>query len=175
MGDFEDFCHMTRVLARAADVPDYTWFWWKLRPHPRLGTVEIRALDAQASLADTAALVALVHCLARHAADTDATGPHADPPPEVLEEGMFRAARFGVRAKLPDPEGRLRPVSELLDETLECVADLAGELGCREEIARVPDLLRRGGGAGMQRAQYGIAGLDAVLRELIRVTALAAR
>jgi carboxylate-amine ligase len=175
MGDFEDFCHMTRVLARAADVPDYTWFWWKLRPHPRLGTVEIRALDAQASLADTAALVALVHCLARHAADTDATGPQADPPPEVLEEGMFRAARFGVRAKLPDPEGRLRPVSELLDETLECVADLAGELGCREEIARVPDLLRRGGGAGMQREQYGIAGLDAVLRELIRVTALAAR
>jgi carboxylate-amine ligase len=175
MGDFEDFCHMTRVLARAADVPDYTWFWWKLRPHPRLGTVEIRALDAQASLADTAALVALVHCLARHAADTDATGPQADPPPEVLEEGMFRAARFGVRAKLPDPEGRLRPVSELLDETLECVADLAGELGCREEIARVPDLLRRGGGAGMQREQYGIAGLDAVLRELMRVTALAAR
>ena len=38
MASFEDFCEMTRVLARAADVPDYTWFWWKLRPHPKLGT-----------------------------------------------------------------------------------------------------------------------------------------
>ena len=41
------------LLCRAADVPDYTWFWWKVRPHPRLGTVEIRALDVQASLEDT--------------------------------------------------------------------------------------------------------------------------
>src|SRR3954451_10414132 len=50
MRDFEDFLHTSARLARAADVPDYTWFWWKLRPHPRLGTVEVRALDAQASL-----------------------------------------------------------------------------------------------------------------------------
>src|SRR5512133_1361490 len=76
MRDFEDFCVTAALLARAADVPDYTWFWWKLRPHPRLGTVEVRALDAQASLEDTAALVALTHCLARHAADS---GPSPDP------------------------------------------------------------------------------------------------
>ena len=108
MRDFEDFCTTAELLARAADVPDYTWFWWKLRPHPRLGTVEIRALDAQASLEDTAALVALTHCLARHAADSE---PGPNPRPEVLEEGMFRAARFGVAAELPDPDGRPRPVS----------------------------------------------------------------
>src|SRR6478752_4447047 len=71
MRDFEDFCATAALLARAADVPDYTWFWWKLRPHPRLGTVEIRALDAQAALEDTAALVALVHCLARNAAEAE--------------------------------------------------------------------------------------------------------
>jgi hypothetical protein len=56
MRDFADFCEMSSLLTRAADVPDYTWFWWKVRPHPRLGTVEIRALDAQTSLTDTAAL-----------------------------------------------------------------------------------------------------------------------
>ena len=36
--------------------------------------------------------------------------PEPDPPAEVLEEGAFRAARFGVGAELPDPDGRLRPV-----------------------------------------------------------------
>ena len=71
---------MSGLLTRAADVPDYAYFWWKLRPHPRLGTVEIRALDAQTSLSDTAALVALVHCLARDAADSPPT-PGLDPPP----------------------------------------------------------------------------------------------
>src|ERR1019366_9517830 len=61
MRDFADFEEATRLLARAADVPDYTWFWWKMRPHPRLGTVEIRALDVQSALQDTAGLVALAH------------------------------------------------------------------------------------------------------------------
>src|SRR5947209_10223205 len=28
MGDFADFCALAAVLTRAADVPDYTWFWW---------------------------------------------------------------------------------------------------------------------------------------------------
>src|SRR5690242_3860821 len=98
MRDFEDFCATAALLARAADVPDYTWFWWKLRPHPRLGTVEIRALDAQTHYADTAVLVALVHCLARDAAEGWGAD---DPPPELVEEGMFRAARFGVNGRLP--------------------------------------------------------------------------
>jgi carboxylate-amine ligase len=167
MRDFADFRASTRLLARAADVPDYTWFWWKLRPHPRLGTVEIRALDAQAYLEDTAGLVALAHCLARHAADA---GPEADPPAEVLEEGAFRAARSGVSARLPDATGRLRPVNELLDDALALARRHAHELHCADQLEVLPALLERGGGAGRQRARYEIAGMDALLRELTEVT-----
>jgi glutamate---cysteine ligase / carboxylate-amine ligase len=165
--DFADFCEMSRLLTRVADVPDYTWFWWKLRPHPRLGTVEIRALDAQASLTDAAALIALVHCLARDAAERE---PVDDPPPELLEEGMFRAARFGVHGELPDAHGTRRPVSELLQDALGRADAWARELGCADELASLPELLRRGGGAGMQRAAYEISGIDAVLRDLLART-----
>ena len=167
MRDFEDFCTTAELLARAADVPDYTWFWWKLRPHPRLGTVEIRALDAQASLEDTAALVALTHCLARHAADSE---PGPNPRPEVLEEGMFRAARFGVAAELPDPDGRLRPVPELLDAALDDAGGYADELRCSAALEELPALLRRGGGAGRQRAAHEIGGMGALLRQLTELT-----
>ena len=165
--DFADFHEMSQLLIRAADVPDYTWFWWKLRPHPRLGTVEIRALDAQASLTDTGALIALVHCLAREAAES---GPVANPPPELVEEGMFRAARFGVHGELPDAQGTPRPVTELLEDALGRAGAWARELGCSAELATLPELLRRGGGAGMQRATYEVAGIDAVLRELLQHT-----
>jgi carboxylate-amine ligase len=165
--DFADFCEMTRLLSRAADVPDYTWFWWKLRPHPRLGTVEIRALDAQASLAETSGLIALVHCLARDAADR---GPDEDPGPELVEEGIFRAARFGARGELPDAHGRLRRVPELLDEALARAEPWADQLGCRDQLATLPALLERGGGASVQRASYEIAGIDAVIRELMERT-----
>jgi carboxylate-amine ligase len=168
MRDFGDFCATARLLTRAADVPDYTWFWWKLRPHPRLGTVEIRALDAQASLTDTAALVALAHCLAREAAESDDA---LDPPTELVDEGLFRAARFGVEAELPDSEGRLHPLSEVLDEALERAGRFATELGCSEQLQRLPALVERGGGAGGQRACCEIAGMQALLRELTATTA----
>jgi glutamate---cysteine ligase / carboxylate-amine ligase len=167
MRDFADFCQATRLLVRAADVPDYTWFWWKLRPHPRLGTVEVRALDVQSSLQDTAALVALTHCLARHSARAD---PQPDPPAEVLEEGAFRAARFGVTAKLPDADGRLRPVAELLDEALALTREDARELGCAVELERLHAIVEHGGGAARQREIYEIGGMDALLRELTELT-----
>ncbi len=167
MHDYADFCEMSRRLTHAADVPDYTWFWWKVRPHPRLGTVEVRALDAQTSLADTAALVALVHCLARAAAETEAG---VDLPPELLEESLFRAARFGAHAELLDEQGTRRPVSELLERVLARVGEHAHELSCARELATLPELLRRGGGAGAQRSIYEIAGIDAVVRQLTELT-----
>jgi carboxylate-amine ligase len=68
MADYADFATYAERLTRAAAVPDYTFHWWKLRPHPRLGTVEVRALDAQSSLEHVAAVVAFVHALARRRA-----------------------------------------------------------------------------------------------------------
>ncbi len=165
--DFADFCELSRLLTQAADVPDYTWFWWKLRPHPRLGTVEIRALDVQSSLADTAALVALVHCLALNAAESPG---RPGPPPELIEEGLFRAARFGVDAELPDANGKRRAVAELLDDALASVHGQAQALGCAEELGGLSALVESGGGAGAQRAVYEIAGIDAVVRRLLELT-----
>ena len=136
--DFDDFCELSALLATAADVADYTWFWWKLRPHPRLGTVEVRGMDAQGSLQDAGAIIALTHCLARDAAEHPAADAGA--PPELIEEGMFRAARFGVDASLPDHDGHLRPVAELL---------------ARRAADRVPTRRRarlRGGAGGAPRA-----------------------
>ena len=165
--DFDDFCAMADRLVRAADVADYTWFWWKLRPHPRLGTVEVRALDVQGSLQDAAAIVALTHCLARSAAEQSSS---PDVAPELVEEGLFRAARFGTAARLPDSEGALRTVDELLADALSVARRHAPELGCSDELELLPGLLERGGGAGRQRRFHELAGMGALLRELTLLT-----
>ena len=168
--DFDDFCTLASLLVRAAEVPDYTWFWWKLRPHPRLGTVEVRALDAQSSLKDTASLVALTHCLALHAAREGFAGD-VELPAELLEESSFRAARYGVRARLPDADGTLRAVPELLEQALTLVEAESRELDCSTELDHLATMIDLGGGAGRQRAVYEIAGMDALLRELTELTA----
>ena len=46
----------------AAEV-DYTRIWWDARPHPRLGTLEVRIADQATSVDRAAALVALVQAL----------------------------------------------------------------------------------------------------------------
>ena len=156
--DWADFRAMAEGLTRVAEVPDYTFHWWKLRPHPQLGTVELRALDAQISLVHTEALVKLVHALTRHAASSS---PDWSPAPEILEEASFRAGREGLDARLPDRDAALRPARDLLGELLDRVQP--------DEDPCLRALLAEGAGAGVQRASAGPDGnLDEVLAELRR-------
>ena len=45
---------------RPAPCPTPGRWWWELRPHPAYGTLEVRVPDAQATVADAAAVTALV-------------------------------------------------------------------------------------------------------------------
>ena len=71
--DYDDYAASVASVVAAGDLPDYTFLWWDVRPHPNLGTVEVRAMDSQSALWSAAALAALVQCLVRAAA-ADATG-----------------------------------------------------------------------------------------------------
>ena len=42
-------------ICRAADIQDDTMIWWDVQPHPKLGTLEVRCLDAQTRLDDARA------------------------------------------------------------------------------------------------------------------------
>src|SRR3954452_3216341 len=53
------------LLIRCGAIPEPTFIWWDVRLQPKLGTVEIRVMDAQTRIRDTAALVALVQCVLR--------------------------------------------------------------------------------------------------------------
>ncbi|MBW3607077.1 MAG: YbdK family carboxylate-amine ligase [Actinobacteria bacterium] len=167
MADMDDFLRSTARLTKVAEVPDYTFHWWKLRPHPRIGTVEIRALDTQLSPRHTAALAAAVQSLALHEARRE---PDEGPPAEILDEASFRASREGVEATLPDNDDRLRPVADLLEEMIARVRDCARELRCEEQLDDLSALLADGGGAGVQRrACRGCdgQGIDGVLEALV--------
>ncbi|MBA3747970.1 MAG: YbdK family carboxylate-amine ligase [Solirubrobacterales bacterium] len=166
MADIDDFLRSTALLTQVAEVADYTFHWWKLRPHPRLGTVELRALDTQLSPRHTAALAAAVQSLAHYEARAE---PVEGPPLEILDEASFRAAREGVEATLPDEEYRLRPVADLLEETIAMVRESARELRCDAQLDDLSALLADGGGAGIQRraCRGGENGIDGVLEALV--------
>ena len=107
---WEEYVALNEAVAAAAEVPDYTYVWWDVRLQPRLGTIEVRVMDAQSSLRAAVGLTALIQALARYAVDRPLA---VDVPSDVLAENDFRAARDGLDARIVDIDGTMRPVREL--------------------------------------------------------------
>src|SRR4051794_39307846 len=164
---YADFAATVRALQGLGECPDYSFLWWDVRPHPRLGTLEIRVLDAQSSLDDLAGLVALIHCLAVHAATAPA---QPGPSPEVLRELSFRATRDGLDAQLL-LDGSLRPARELACHAIAIAGAYAADLGCWDELLLVHRLLEEGNGAQRQRRHERDGGMRLVLARLADETA----
>jgi glutamate---cysteine ligase / carboxylate-amine ligase len=161
----DDYAGTIAAVAAAGDLSDYTYVWWDVRLHPRLGTIEIRELDAQSRIADAASIAALVQALARH----EAEHPREPELPEAISESSFRASRDGIEATLLD-DGELRPVREVARRTLERIAPAASELGAAPALEGIERILADGGGAARQRATLQREGIEAVLEQLVRET-----
>jgi carboxylate-amine ligase len=165
--DYADYAATVEELRALGECPGDSYLWWDLRPHPRFGTIEIRALDSQSSLEDLAALVALIHCLAVHEASHPRRG--RTPGPEALRELSFRAVRDGLDARLA-LEGSLRPVREVAYHAIAVASAYAADLGCWDELMLLHRLLERGNGARRQRAHALEGGVDLMLRRLVDET-----
>src|SRR4051812_46573746 len=160
--DYGDYALTVAELRALGECSDFSFLWWDVRPHPRLGTLEIRALDAQSSLDDLAGLVALIHCLAVH----EATAPPArGSSAEVLRELSFRACRDGLEARLI-LEGGLRPAREVAHHAIELASAYAADLGCWDELMGLHKAIEAGNGPMRQRRHAAQGGLRLVLRRL---------
>ena len=163
---WEDYVESVEHWTEAADVEDYTYLWWDLRPHPRLGTIEVRAMDAQARLSSVLGIAALVHSLAVACADGHGQVETA----EAITESSFRAGRDGLEARLWWRGGQ-RPAREVADETLALARAYATDLGEADALEEVDRILARGNGADRMRAAHGRGGMRAVLEQLVADTA----
>src|SRR4051794_16280606 len=160
--DYSDFALTVEQLRTLGECSDYSYLWWDVRPHPRLGTLEIRALDAQSSLDDLAGLVALIHCLAVHEASSP---PARGAGSEVLRELSFRACRDGLEGRLMLDDG-LRPAREVAHHAIELASAYAADLGCWDELMSLHALIDGGNGAMRQRRHEREGGMRVLLRRL---------
>jgi len=173
-GSWEDFAERVQRMTRAGMIEDYTYLWYDVRPHPRLGTIEIRAMDSQTRVEHTAALSAMVLSLVRLLAEELQDGVTAvDPPWEILDENRWIAARHGLEGRLFDfPSGETRSVVELTEALLARLVPHARALGCEEQLEGVRDLLGKGNGAARQRMVYEANhDLHELMAEIVAATA----
>ncbi len=140
--NYGDWVYAVDLLLRSGAIPEPTFLWWDVRPQPRLGTVEIRIMDAQPRLAATAALTALVQALARLELEQGYAAPALVNAGEVLAENRFLAARDGAAAELIDPaQGTLVPVARLLDDVLAAARPHAEALDALDELEQTRTLV----------------------------------
>jgi glutamate---cysteine ligase / carboxylate-amine ligase len=120
---------------------DYTRIWWDVRPHPQLGTLEVRVPDQPTDVGLSAAFAALLQALCATALDgalPAASGRLADRGRADYAQNRWAAARFGPRAELIHPRGdSFAPASELGAELLALVAPAARSLGGDVPLGRL--------------------------------------
>ena len=155
---FEDYAKTIDRIVSGAEIADYTFLWWDVRPHPLLGTIEVRAMDAQAELDHVAAVAALIHGLALH----EVANPRPADDSGVLMESSFRAARDGLDATIW-ADGQLRSVPEVARRAVA----FARRHVDAPELELVEKILREGNGAMKRRAAFDRGGMPAVLSDLV--------
>jgi carboxylate-amine ligase len=158
---YRDYERAIEEIVAGAEIADYTFLWWDVRPHPLLGTVEVRAMDAQSDLRSVAGLAALVHGLALH--EVASPSPAVDS--GVLMESSFRAARDGLRATIWF-DGALHPVPDVARRAV-ALARRHVDAPALDEVERI---LSDGNGADRQRAVHAREGMDGLVRHLVAET-----
>ena len=171
---WDDFGQRVERLIAGGVIEDYTYLWYDVRPHPRLGTIEIRAMDSQTRIEHTVALAALVVSLVKLLVEQRQPGaPTLDPPWEILDENRWLAARHGLDAELLDHvSGTSRSARQLTEQLLTQVRPHARELGCESELDGIDDLLRAGNGAHRQQMVFEAnRDLHELMSEIVEHTA----
>lgn len=165
-GSYSEYVESIDALITSGAVPDPTFFWWDVRLQPRLGTVEVRVMDAQSRVADTAALVAVVQSLASLELDGDPL--HGRVTPEILSENCFLAARDGVAARLVDPDSQtLMPLRLIVLALIAECRPHAEALGCADRLEDVRRLAAINGAVRQRRRAHTHGDVAPVLDDLV--------
>jgi len=139
-----------------AAIGDPTKIWWDARPHPDLGTLEVRICDICTHIDDAIAVAALIQAIvAKMIKLRNQNMSWRTYRGIFIQENKWRAVRYGLEGNLIDfGKQEEVPMRDLALELLDIVDDVVDELGSREEIEHIHTIIERGTSADRQLAIY---------------------
>jgi len=163
-GEYQEF---VQTLVVTGCITDGKKIWWDVRAHPYFPTLEYRICDIQMRVDETICLAAFFQAVTYKLWKLyDRNQGWRLYRRSLINENKWRAARFGLDGKLIDLGKRVEvPTEQLLVELLEFVDDVVEELGSKEEILYVYEIMRRRTGADRQLDVYRESG---DLRSVVR-------
>jgi carboxylate-amine ligase len=169
-GEYENFI---KLLIKTNCIDNAKKIWWDIRPHPFFNTLEFRVCDIPMRVDETIALAALIQATVAKLYKLYAANQGFRLYRRALiMENKWRAARYGLDGKIIDfGKQKEVPVRDLIREYLDFVDDVVDELGSREEINYLHEILETGTGADRQLKVFRETGdLKAVVDYIIEQT-----
>lgn len=151
-----EYDNYVKLLIKTKCIDNAKRIWWDIRMHPFFNTLEFRICDVPMSVEETLTLAALCQAVTAKLYKLIKKNLGFRLYRRLLiSENKWRAARYGIGGKLID-FGKQEEVDceTLIHELLEFIDDVADELGIREQLAYVGEILRHGTGADRQIAVW---------------------
>jgi carboxylate-amine ligase len=148
-GEYESFVNL---LIKTNCIDNAKKIWWDIRPHPYFSTLEFRVCDIPMRAEETIAIAALIQAtVAKLYKLRSMNQGFRLYRRALIMENKWRALRYGIDGKLIDfGKGVEVPMRELMEEYFEIVDDVVDELGSRQEINYIREILKNGTGADRQ-------------------------
>ncbi len=164
LADLGELVQAWRWGAAAGTMPRARQWWWELRLHPTLGTIEVRVPDQQTTVAESAAVAAVIHALVAALAEGYDDGrPLAVHPTWRIAENRWSAGRHGLAGTLADLDtGEPRPARDSLRALLEWLAPAAARVGCLGELEAAERVVTANG-SERQRQMADDVGLEGLV------------
>ncbi|MBL7688401.1 MAG: YbdK family carboxylate-amine ligase [Bdellovibrionaceae bacterium] len=149
-----DFTDLYAKLIRSGAIRSPKDIWWDMRPSPGFGTLEIRICDSPPTLAETVAITALIHSIAKYIDNQIVDGRKFAPPPDwIVRENKWRASRWGTSAEFivtndGETDHMIKITSDLLDE----LAEISSSMSYQAEFDLIRQLLAKGPSYKRQQA-----------------------
>lgn len=144
---WEQLCAELNWGAQTGRLLGVQGWWWELRIHPELATLEVRVADAQSASAETAAVAAVAASLVLRLAELhDAGELEPSAPGWRIAENRWSAVRDGAHGEMHDlVSGRPRATRELLVELIEQLQTTASAIGGEPHLTRAMRMLEHNG------------------------------
>ncbi|MGA9353136.1 MAG: carboxylate-amine ligase [Terriglobales bacterium] len=169
-GEYENY---VKLLIKTNSIDNAKKIWWDIRPHPFFNTIEFRVCDIPMRVDETIALAALIQATVvklykLHESNQGFRLYRRS----LLMENKWRAARYGINGKLIDFGKQMEvPERDLIEEYLAFVDDVVDELGSREEVEYIRQIMKMGTGADRQLKVFEETGdMKAVMDYIIEET-----
>ena len=150
--NWSEYENFVNLLVRTNCIDNGKKIWWDIRPHPFFNTLEVRVCDIPMRLDETMAIAALIQATVAMLYKLHASNKsYRIYGRALVSENKFRASRYGLDGKLIDfGKEEEVPLRQLIPEYLDLIDDVVDELGSREEINYIHEMLKMGTGADRQ-------------------------